>query len=103
VPGFTPVTGTGGSSLPAVNKPRTITFPGRTSGGHKTRVVLFGVLGTTPATWEESPLVSTFVININDLLVASADHWLGIDGVRAVWYDRLTWNDNDHYVRLARS
>jgi hypothetical protein len=103
VGGFTPVTGSG-ATLGQINFPRAICFPGRTTGGRKTKVFLFGAQNSynTPNTYEEDPLTTSELQGFQGLLNSQTDFWLGIDGIKPTWYFRMTIKQNDHYVDAQR-
>lgn len=101
--GWSPLTGTG-ISCSGINGPRAICFPGRTSGGRKTKAFLYGADNNyaTPATFEEDPITTTALSDFQDLLVGQSDFWLGIDEIKPSWYERLTVKVNDHFVQELR-
>lgn len=103
VAGFTPASG-GGGSLAAGDEPRSFAFPGRTSGGRKTRATWFGVDSSIPtgSDYEQDPLTVATLQGFQGLLNSQSDFWLGIDGVKASWYFRCTIKPNDHFVDKAR-
>jgi len=105
VSGWSPLTGTGGSPTAPIDGPRAMCFPGRTVGGRKSKVFLFGLTSDfqTPATYELDPLPGTGgIANFHSVLVSSSDFYLAIDGLKPVWYLRSTVKVNDHYVGLLR-
>ena len=97
--GFTPSAGTGGA-VSELDQPRAICFPGRTSGGRKTKVFLYGVDSAfaTPDSYAQNPITTATLSDFRDLLNSQSDFWLGIDGVKPTWYDRWTIKTNDHWV-----
>jgi len=103
VGGWSPLTGTG-SSVAAVDRPRALCFAGRTVNGRKTKAFLYGMTSgfTTPDTYEEDPIVTATIQDFRDLLQSQADFWLGIDGVKPTWYQRITIKTNDHFVDALR-
>jgi hypothetical protein len=100
---WTPVAG-GGGAVSEVDQPRFIRFPGRASSGRKSSVTVFGVDSgfTTPDAYEEDPLVTATFQGFQGLLNSQSDFWLAIDGVKPVWYFRMTVKTNDHWVDARR-
>jgi len=103
VGGFTPVTGTA-AAVSDVNYPRAVCIAGRTSGGRKTKVFVYGAGNAYSfvASYEEDPLTTVQLQGFQGLLNSQSDFWLGIDGVKPTWYFRCTQKTNDHYVDKAR-
>jgi hypothetical protein len=103
IAGWTPVSGSGAIVQP-VDTPRALSFVGRTSNGRKSRVFVFGVTSSfvTPPTYEQDPLTTAGFQGFQGLLNSQNDFWLGIDGVKPVWYFRVNVKTNDHYVDLKR-
>jgi len=101
--GFTGGTG-GGGAVAAVDQPRAMCFAGRTSGGRRTKVFLYGVDSgfVTTAAYSEDPLVTATFQGFQGLLVSQADFWLGIDGIKPSWYFRMTIKPNDHWIDAQR-
>lgn len=87
-----------------VDKPRAISFTGRSNTGRKTKVFVYGLTSaaTTPANYEEDPLVTADFQGFQGLLDNQSDFWLAIDGVKPIWYYRVNYKTNDHWVDLAR-
>lgn len=100
---WTPAVGTAGT-VDAVDYPRAMCFPGRTTNGRKTKAYIYGIASgfNTPATYEQDPLTSATLQGFQGLLNSQTDFWLGIDGVKPSWYFRCTIKQNDHYVDAAR-
>lgn len=100
---WTPTTGSAGV-VNAIDYPRALCFPGRTTGGRKSKVYVYGIASgfVTPDTYEQDPLTSATFQGFQGLLNSQSDFWLGIDGVKPTWYFRLTVKQNDHYVDAAR-
>ncbi len=103
VGGFTPVVGTA-ATISAVNYPRAIGFAGRTTGGRKSKVFLFGAGNAYVfvGAYKEDPLTTAQLQGFQGLLNSQGDFWLGIDGVKPTWYYRCTQKTNDHQVDRAR-
>jgi len=104
VGGFTPLVGTGGA-VSEIDQPRSICFPGRTSGGRRTKVFLYGFDSAfaTPDSYDQNPLTTATLQGFQGLLQSQSDFWLGIDGVKPTWYFRCTFKANDHWVDGRRS
>jgi len=105
IAGWSPLTGTAGNDVSTINEPRAFCYSGRTVGGRKSKVFLYGVGDDvpTPATYEMDPLpgsgeFNNFWVNLN----GQADFWLGIDGLKPIWYFRNTVKPNDHFIGLLR-
>jgi hypothetical protein len=99
VAGWTPQPG-GAAVVSELDQPRSICFPGRTSGGRKTKAFIYGASSayTTPDSYSEDPLTSTPLQGFQGLLDSQTDFWLGIDGIKPTWYFRATIKANDHWV-----
>jgi hypothetical protein len=99
VAGWSPLVGTGGA-VSELDQPRAVCFPGRTAGGRKSKAFLFGVSSAyiTPDTYAENPLVDARFQGFQGLLNSQSDFWLGIDGLKPVWYFRATIKGNDHWI-----
>jgi hypothetical protein len=97
-----PIPGTGGGTITDIQRPRSWTIKGRTEGGRRVGVSVFGVLENTPNTWEQSPITITGLADILTRMQGSTGFWVGIDGLHPTWYDRVTVTYNDHWVDVAR-
>ena len=78
-----------------------LTFVGRTSGGRRGRVAIFGVndLGTN---YRYTALESVVVDAAIAILVANTSFCLGIDGLPVVWHSYADVQVNDHWVKHLR-
>lgn len=103
VAGWTPQTGSG-SGISTINYPRSLCFPGRTPTARRAKVFVYGIGDgySMPATYEEDPIVTATFAAFQALLNSQSDFWLGIDNVKAVWYNRITVKQNDHFVDALR-
>ncbi len=103
ISGFTPDAGTA-TAVSAVDGPRALGFAGRTSTGRKSKCFLYGAGSgyVFVASYEEEPITTVQLQGFQGLLNSQADFWLAIDGVKPIWYDRLTQKTNDHYIDQAR-
>lgn len=99
VGGWTPSVGTGGA-VSELDQPRALCFPGRTTGGRKTKAFVYGIFSTyiTPDSYAENPLTSAPLQGFQGLLNSQSDFWLGIDGIKPTWYFRCTIKANDRWV-----
>jgi len=104
VGGWTPAVGSAADDVDDVDKPRSVCFPGRTTGGRRTKVFVYGVSSgfVTPSTYDQDPLTSAGFQAFQGLLESQTDFWLGIDGIKPTWYFRCTIKDNDHWVDSRR-
>jgi hypothetical protein len=96
--------GTNAVDVSEVDSPRAFAFAGRSSGGRKAKVFLYGMTSNhaTPASYEEQPITSANLVDVRALLTSQSDFWLAIDGIKPIWYDRVTVKTNDHWVGLER-
>ena len=99
VAGWTPIAYSN-TAVTELDQPRAICFPGRTSGGRKTKAFIYGASGayTTPDSYSENPLTSAPLQGFQGLLNSQTDFWLGIDGIKPTWYFRATIKGNDHWI-----
>lgn len=77
------------------------TFVGRTSGGRRVRVAVFGAdsLGDN---YRFNPAESAVVDDARDFLAANPSFALGIDDIAAVWKAYVNVQVNDHWVKNLR-
>jgi hypothetical protein len=77
------------------------TFVGRTSGGRRVRVAVFGAdsLGDN---YRFNPAESAVLDDARDFLAANPSFALGIDDVAAVWKAYVNVQVNDHWVKELR-
>jgi len=103
VGGWTPLVG-GSDPVNEVDQPRSLCFSGRTTGGRKTKVFVYGVTSAfaTPDSYAQDPLTTASFEGFQGLLNSQSDFWLGIDGIKPTWYFRLTVKPNDHWVDARR-
>lgn len=94
-----------GSGINPIDEPRAFCFAGRTSGGRKTKLFLYGITSVlvTPGSYEQQPITQANLADFHDLMQAATDLYLGIDGIKPDWYDRVTIKPNDHWVDQARA
>ncbi len=102
VPGFTPVTGTGGGSVGGAETVKAWCISGRAPSGRKSKVFVFGMFISTPANYKQDPLTDAALQGFQGLLNSQSDFWLAIDGTKPVWYFRATTKPNDHWVDAGR-
>jgi hypothetical protein len=100
VGGWTPTAGAAAGVVGELDQPRSVCFPGRTTGGRKSKAFIYGVFSTyiTPDSYEEDPLTSTEFQAFRGLLNSQSDFWLGIDAIKPSWYNRCTIKANDRWV-----
>lgn len=92
----------GSGAEPAVFAPRQICFLGRTSGGRRARMFLFGYKGDTPGTYriysaDQADIAAAYVV-----LNANAGAFIGIDGLATVKYNYVDINFNSYWERKVR-
>jgi len=84
------------------NEPWAITFVGRTAGGRRVRLALFGFT-TLGNNYRIGPGENTFVDAGIDVLQAAGANFLGIDGLVPVWRTYANVQVNDHWIKEARA
>jgi hypothetical protein len=98
----------GGRAILDVETPRSTTFVGRSSGGRRCSLELYALVITLPSdylfTRGENNTFDTALDYLQGTLSPSAPvgTFLAIDGQGVTWYDRITVNYNDYWVRQAR-
>lgn len=93
-----------GSGAPVVDTalPENLTFVGRSSGGHRARFTVYGLIGVsdhfrmTPA---ENAAIGTMV----GLLNTTDGFGLAVDGIEATWYPYANTNVNAYWQRRLRA
>lgn len=103
VPAFWPGDPTYGSGDPgAINEPAFISFVGRSTGGRRIRVFVFGISAVTQADYRLSEGESAVVAAALGSLESGPDFWQAIDGLQPVWNRYANMGFNAHYQRKAR-
>lgn len=83
------------------NTPWALTFIGRTTGGRRVRMAVFGY-STLSGNYRVNPTESILVDAAIDALQAAAGGIIGIDGLTPVWYEYANVQVNDHWVKEIR-
>lgn len=86
---------------PEVNKAVAINFVGRTSGGRRVRVAVFGATGFAlnyRASAGEVPSVDAAI----SVLQASTNEFRGIDNIGPIWKTYANFKSWDHWVKELR-
>lgn len=95
--------GYGTGTQPDAFHPVELTFPGRTTGGHKARVSVFGYKEPIDDSFRLTTLESTPITNAVIALDSFSGRWLGIDGLAPIWHPYANIGFNDHWIREGRS
>lgn len=102
VAGFTPFTGTAGTAAAGQMLTRTLAMRGRSPGGRKVKMLIFGIMTPGPQpNFYYNPgageVLRTFITSVQ----SRANYYWAIDEQLAVWKPDLMDDYNDHYeVRL---
>lgn len=99
--GGAPNYGTG--TLPATYTPVELTFPGRTTAGHKSRVSFFGYDGAIEEDYRFTVGENADLDAARETLDDYPGRWLGIDGNAPIWHPYVNIGFNDHWVKKSRS
>jgi len=91
--------GSGANSIG--NNPLQLNFVGRSPGGRRVRVGLFGYKGVF-SEWKLTGSESTPVQDAVNALNAAGDCFIAIDGLFATWYPYADIGVNDYWVRQSR-
>jgi len=92
----------GASTIGSDNAPHQLNFIGRSSGGKRCRVGIFGFKGAT-SSWRLHDAESGPIGNAINHLNASVGLWLAIDGIEPVWYPYANVLFNAYWTRNVRS
>jgi hypothetical protein len=92
----------GTGSVGSDNAPRQMNFIGRSSGGKRCRVGIFGYKGAI-SSWRLTDAESAPVGNAINHLNASVGLWLAIDGIEPVWYPYANTLFNAYWTRNVRA
>lgn len=84
------------------NIPWAYTFVGRTSGGRKVRLAVFGA-NTISGNYRVAPGEIAAVDAAITALIAGGSGFLGIDGIVPVWKNYANVQVNDHWVKEVRA
>ena len=92
-----------GTGSPTVDQaPFAINFRGRTPGGRRCGLELFGYKGTTSG-WRVTDAENVNIAATHAIMVAAANAWLGIDGLKPVWYPYANVVHNAYWQRKVRA
>lgn len=93
----------GSGAEAAVFAPRQMCFLGRTSGGRRARMFLFGMSGTSPDNYRIYSADDTAISDAYDVLNTNPGVFVGIDGLATVKYNYVDVNFNSYWERAVRS
>jgi hypothetical protein len=85
-----------------------LTIPGRSQQGRRNTVSLIGMHVPPPPTWVYTGGVNALLDGMIEFLqgaslpAAAAGAWIAIDGTETTWYNRVTFDYNDYWVRQLR-
>lgn len=96
-----PSYGTGDNTVDD-RRARTVSFVGRTPGGHKTRVTVFGIKDIAEPDYRVDTTESAVIAATVAFLNGAIDVFIGIDGARPVWHLYGNINFNDHWIKAFR-
>ena len=91
---------TGGTAVPE-NAAWQYTFLGRTSGGKRVRLSMFGALFLT-TDYRISASESSPIDTCRGVLIAAGSNIIAIDGLTPVWKTYVDAGVNDHWVKRLR-
>jgi hypothetical protein len=92
----------GGTEQEPDNIPRFLDFVGRTQGGRRARMAIFGFKGALSlyrVTVAEVAAIGTALGNLQ----GGANSWLGIDGLKPVWHPYVNVGFNAYWQRKVRA
>lgn len=92
----------GGGSANNIDVPKFINFVGRTSGGRRVRLAVFGI-SLLDLSWRYTTAEESHIATCVSLLNASVGIGLGVDGIKAVWYPYANVGFNAYWQRAVRS
>lgn len=102
VSGWTPQTGTGGTTTTGDARGLQVTATGRGTSGRKARVGFFGMLISPDGDFRLNS-GDAVVIDIVSSLGGISDFFLAIDGTSVTWHNYLNYGYNDHWVAELRT
>lgn len=94
-----------GSSQSVQDRPKELCFVGRSAGGRRAEISIYGITLAIPENWRYSATLNTEiagavgVLNENGLYPAV---FQSIDGLRPLWYPYANVNFNSYWERRAR-
>jgi hypothetical protein len=92
----------GTGTLAELERPYTWSYTGRSPGGHKSRVFLFGNNLHSDASWRTDDNGTNFVTAALEALNNNSAHFLAIDGGVPIWHAYANQGANDHWIKRAR-
>jgi hypothetical protein len=102
VAGFTPVTGTNGSTVLANDRAYEVAISGRSTTGRKSRIYFYGYAGARFTNFKQDPLTDAALQGFQGLLNSTSGLFLAIDETKPTWYFRATANYNSYWERAFR-
>lgn len=93
----------GTGSQPDAYEPVELTFPGRSTGGHKARVSVFGYKEPIPTDFRLSSSENANIANAVAALDSFSGRFLAIDGIAPIWHPYANVGFNDHWTGEART
>lgn len=102
VSGWTNLTGTQGGDCLNQRRARSHAFSGRTPGGRKAKMLIWGVMESEDANFIFPVPASGALRNFFTAFTSRASMYLGIDGTQATWHERITEDMNDHWIKALR-
>jgi hypothetical protein len=85
-----------------------VTIPGRSQQGRRNTVSLIGLQVRPPDTWVYTGNTNALLDGMIEFLqganlpAAAPGAWLAIDGTETTWYNRVTFDYNDYWIRQLR-
>jgi len=95
----TVIWGSGANSIG--NNPLQLNFVGRSAGGRRSRVGLFGYKGVF-SEWKLTSTENTAILNAVSALNSAVNAFVAIDGFPPTWYPYGDVGVNDYWVRQSR-
>jgi hypothetical protein len=84
------------------------TIPGRSQQGRRNTVSLIGLHIPPPVSWVYTGNTNNILDNLitflqgTNLPSATTGAWIAIDGTDTTWYNRVTFDYNDYWIRQLR-
>jgi hypothetical protein len=87
-----------------INAPLQVTFTGRSSDGHKSRVGIFGWLSQTDSSWRITVAEDADVASGVSILqgLSPSGFFVSISGAAAEWHGYANIGYNDHWIKERR-
>lgn len=96
-----PTYGTG-TEVGTDGRPRTWSFVGRSTGGRRTKLFVFGTKGISEGDMRVDLTESTAVAAVVNYLNTAVDVFLSIDGLKPVYKGYANVGYNDHWIKQYR-